>query len=187
MRVLRASYLRILSLVSCLALFLLLFPVLTQAADQSTTQSTKKSTASKAKATPTATPKSAKKKAHPRETLAVVTLTEDEALASFDAFTVDWMEKLRQTEDFQRTERMKIAESSEGFSAEYHGYLSHRYIVVKKTSSKDTPFVGILTYYQQTLRCVGKTREEAVRGPFQQAGTSQVSEIFRFTKGKWHY
>jgi hypothetical protein len=187
MHALRASYLRILSLVSCLAFFLLLVPALTQATDQPATQSTTKSKASKAKPATTVAPKAAKKKAAPKETVPVVTLTEDEALASFDTFTIDWMEKLRQTEEFQRTERMKVAESSEGFSAEYNGYLSHRYIVVKKTTSKDTPFVGILTYYQQTLRCVGKTREEAVRGPFQQAGTSQVSEIFRFTKGKWHY
>ncbi|MCS6925224.1 MAG: hypothetical protein NZ578_04900, partial [Candidatus Binatia bacterium] len=74
-----------------------------------------------------------------------------------------------------------------GVLAEYVGYLPHRYITVKKTSSKDTPFVGILTYYQQVMRSVGKTREEALKGPFQQAGTSQVSEIFRYTKGKWHY
>jgi hypothetical protein len=181
----RASYLRLLSLVSCFAFFLLLFPIRPQAAEQSTTPT--KSKASKAKPTTTAAPKAAKKKAAPKEAVAIVIPTEDEALASFDAFTLDWMEKLRRTEEFQRAERMKVAESSEGFAAEYNGYLSHRYIVVKKTTSKDTPFVGILTYYQQTLRCVGKTREEAVRGPFQQAGTSQVSEIFRFTKGKWHY
>jgi hypothetical protein len=71
--------------------------------------------------------------------------------------------------------------------AEYIGYLPHRYITVKKTSSKDTPFVGILTYFEKTLRCTGKNREEATRGPFQQVDTSQVAEIFRFTKGKWKY
>lgn len=154
-------------LVSFIAL--LRIPQLAFAADQAAVKTTNKPTKSKpAAAAPAA-------------------IAEDAALASFDAFTIEWMQKLAQTEDFQRTERVKITESAEGFSAEYIGYLPHRYITVKKTSSKDTPFVGILTYFEKTLRCTGKTREEAVRGPFQQVDTSQVAEIFRFTKGKWKY
>jgi len=58
---------------------------------------------------------------------------------------------------------------------------------VKKTEYRDTPFVGTLTYYERTLRCSGKTQEEALQGPFEQVGTSPVREIFRFTKGKWVY
>jgi hypothetical protein len=58
---------------------------------------------------------------------------------------------------------------------------------VKKTDSKETPFVGILTYFEKTMRCVGKTKEEALKGPFQPSDSKQVSEIFRFTKGKWMY
>jgi hypothetical protein len=114
-------------------------------------------------------------------------ITEDHALASFETFTVEWMMKLAQTEEFQRTQRMQVSQASEGFTAEYIGYIPHRYIVVKKTKSKDTPFVGILTYYEKILRCAGKTKEEAVKGPFNQADVRQVSEIFRFTKGKWVY
>ena len=72
-------------------------------------------------------------------------------------------------------------------SAEYVGYLPHRYLIVKKTGSTITPFIGILTYFEQTLQCVGKTREEALQGPWHQINTRQVSEIFRFTKGKWEY
>jgi hypothetical protein len=114
-------------------------------------------------------------------------ITQDHALASFETFTVDWMTKLAQTEEFQRTQRMQVSQASEGFTAEYIAYLPDRYIVVKKTASKDTPFVGILTYYEKVLRCVGKTKEEATKGPFNQADVRQVSEIFRFTKGKWVY
>jgi hypothetical protein len=184
MRTHGASYLRVLSLISCLTFLLLCFPPLPHAADQSTPQSASKP--KKAKSTAT-TKKSSKKKAKGKSSLAVVLVTEEDAQSSFDAFTVEWMDKLQRTEEFQRTERIKVIESAEGFLAEYMGYLPHRYVIVRKTSSKDTPYIGILTYYQQTMRCVGKTREEAVRGPFQQTGTSQVSEIFRFTKGRWHY
>ena len=114
-------------------------------------------------------------------------VTEDTALAAFDTFTIEWMKKLSQTEEFQRTNKVKVTQSPEGFLAEYIGYFPHRYITVKKTEAKDTPFVGILTYYEKTMRCTGKTKEEAVQGPFQSADSQQVSEIFRFTKGKWAY
>jgi hypothetical protein len=96
------------------------------------------------------------------------------------------MKKLAETEGFRKS-RAQVKQSLDGFSAEYTGYLPHRYIHVKKTESADTPYVGILTYYEKTLRCTGKTKEEALQGPFNQVDTSQVSEIFRFTKGKWVY
>ncbi|MBI3301332.1 MAG: hypothetical protein HYZ72_04545 [Deltaproteobacteria bacterium] len=165
---------RALVLCSCLALLVFLVPRFAAAADQSATTGA---------ATP---PKTKTAKAKPA-TPASAALTEDAALATFDAFTIEWMKKLTQTEEFHRTQTVKVTESAEGFAAEYVGYLPHRYIVVKKTSSPETPFVGILTYFEKTLRCVGKTREEALRGPFDQTATSQVSEIFRFTRGKWEY
>jgi hypothetical protein len=147
--------------------------------------SNKKSTKSKpATVTKTKAPnKEGKRKSLP----SAAAITQDHALASFETFTVEWMTKLAQTEEFQRTQRMQVNQASEGFTAEYIGYLPQRYIVVKKTASKDTPFVGILTYYEKILRCVGKTKEEATKGPVNQADTRQVSEIFRFTKGKWVY
>jgi hypothetical protein len=113
--------------------------------------------------------------------------TEDAALASFDVFTIEWMKKLSRAEEFRRTQDVKVTQSTEGFLAEYTGYLPHRYITIKKTESKDTPFVGILTYYEKTMQCAGKTKEEALQGPFQPAGSQQISEIFRFTRGKWEY
>ncbi len=117
---------------------------------------------------------------------AAVDVSEDAALASFDTFTIEWMKKLEETEQFQKT-KAKVTESPEGFSAEYTGYLPPRYTHVKKTESSDTPYVGILTYYEETLRSSGKTKEEALQGPFLHVEQTQVSEIFRFTKGKWEY
>src|SRR5205823_7096187 len=115
----------------------------------------------------------------------LIDLTEEAVQTSFDAFTIEWMKKLSDTEEFHRTQTVTVSESAEGFAAEYVGYLPHRYIIIKKTESKDTPFVGILTYYEKTMRCVGKTKEEALKGPFEASDSQQVSEIFRFTKGKW--
>jgi len=117
----------------------------------------------------------------------LIDLTEEAVQTSFDAFTIEWMKKLSDAEEFHRTKVITVSESAEGFAAEYVGYLPHRYIIIKKTESKDTPFVGILTYYEKTMRCVGKTKEEALKGPFEASDSQQVSEIFRFTKGKWVY
>jgi hypothetical protein len=156
-------------LLSILSLFFLSSVTFVSAAEQTTAASAKKP----------AKTKSTKKQAAP-------TLTEDVALASFETFTIEWMQKLAQTEDFHRTQA-KVSEAAGGFAAEYTGYLPTRYITIKKTSSSDTPFVGILTYFEKRLRCTGKTKEEAMKGPFDHVETNQVSEIFRFTKGKWVY
>jgi hypothetical protein len=114
-------------------------------------------------------------------------VTEETARASFDVFTQEWMNKMVEAEEFQRTKRVQVSETPEGFSAEYIGYLPQRTIEVKKTEYTDTPFVGTLMYQERTMRCLGKSKEEALRGPFQQVKTSPVREIFRFTKGKWEY
>lgn len=111
---------------------------------------------------------------------------EDRARASFDVFTRKWMQKLADTEDFQK-KRMNVTQTQAGFVAEYIGYLPHRYTTIKLTQLKETPFIGILTYYKKTMRSVGKTKKQAINGLFEHAETSQVSEIFRYTKGEWVY
>lgn len=109
------------------------------------------------------------------------------ARLSFALFTRVWMEKLIATEQFQRARQLTITETADGFVAEYTGYLPHRYTTVKATASPVTPFIGILSYYKKTMRSVGETKQQAMRGPFEQAGTSQVAEIFRYTAGEWVY
>lgn len=118
---------------------------------------------------------------------AVPKVDEATARATFETFAQEWMAKLAEAEEFQRTQRLKVTQDPDGFSAEYVGYLPQRFIEVKKTEYTDTPYVGTLTYYERTLRCTGKTKEQALQGPFEQVGTSQVREIFRFTRGKWVY
>lgn len=162
----------------CLLLFLVSPRV--AAEDQKSTAPTKQP----AKSSRVAANKPAKAKA---ATPPLVDLGEEAVQTSFDVFTIEWMKKLSDAEEFHRTQDVKVSQSPEGFAAEYVGYFPHRYIIVKKTDSKETPFVGILTYFEKTLRCVGKTKEEALQGPFQETGSQQVSEIFRFTKGKWVY
>jgi len=162
-----------------IALFFFLFaPVLSSAAEQPKKAPVAKQTAKKT------TGSSARSKA---ATKVAPQVDEGTVQASFETFTREWMAKLVEAEEFQRTKQVKVTESSEGFAAEYLGYLPERSIEIRKTEYKDTPFVGTLTYYERTLRCSGKSKEEALQGPYQQVKTSPVREIFRFTKGKWVY
>jgi hypothetical protein len=161
-----------------IALFVFLVaPALISAAEKPkkapTKQTAKKTTGSSARSKTT-------KKAVPQ-------VNEETARASFETFTQEWMAKLAEAEEFHRIKQVQVSESSEGFSAEYLGYLPERSIEIRKTEYADTPFVGTLSYQERTLRCIGKSKEAALQGPFQQVKTSPVREIFRFTKGKWVY
>jgi hypothetical protein len=48
-------------------------------------------------------------------------ITEESALATFDTFTIEWMQKLVQAEDFHKSQA-HVVEAPDGFAAEYVGY-----------------------------------------------------------------
>ncbi|MBM4256350.1 MAG: hypothetical protein FJ147_10670 [Deltaproteobacteria bacterium] len=163
---------------------LLLLPVAGEAAEKTTKKPVAKQVTAVKPAKQTT---KAKKPRGAAQAKAPVKFDEDTARTTFETFAREWMAKLAEAEEFQRAKKIKVTETPDGYSAEYIGYLPERSIQVRKTESTDTPFVGTLTYYERTLRCTGKTKEQAIQGPFEQVGTSPVLEIFRFTKGKWVY
>ena len=181
-----SSYLVILSL--CL----LAFSEVSHAADKkegkkATPKATRQSTPAPAK-TPRAKASTKSSKSSAKATPKTPPpLDEATVHSSFDVFAQEWMTKLAEAEEYHRTKQVKVTEGADGFTAEYLGYLPQRSIEIRKTEYKDTPFVGTLSYYERTLRSTGKTKEQALQGPFEQVGTSPVREIFRFTKGKWVY
>jgi hypothetical protein len=181
MKTVNTSWKRLFSLL-CITLLLLTVPTIVLAESQSKT-SVRKSTKAKSTKAKKTRSKASAKKAPP----VLVVIDEAVVQSSFDTFTQDWMKKLAEAEEYHRLELLKVSQSGESFSAEYIGYLPQRFIEVKKTTSEETPFIGTLTYYERTLRCIGKTKETAAQGPFEQVETTPVKEIFRFTKGKWVY
>ena len=168
-----------------ITLLLLAVPPLVLAESQSKT-SVRKSTKAKSTKAKTTKAKTTKSKATAKQAAPVV-IDEVVVQSSFETFTLDWMKKLAEAEEYHRQEQLKVSQNGEIFSAEYVGYLPQRFVAVKKTTSTETPFIGTLTYYERTLRCTGKTKEAATQGPFEQVETTPVKEIFRFTKGKWVY
>jgi hypothetical protein len=181
MKTVNTSWKRLFSLL-CITLLLLTVPTIVLAESQSKT-SVRKATKAKATKAKKTRSKASAKKAPP----ALIVIDEAVVQLSFDTFTQDWMKKLAEAEEYHRLELLKVSQSGESFSAEYIGYLPQRFIEVKKTTSRETPFIGTLMYYERTLRCTGKTKETAMQGPFEQVETTPVKEIFRFTKGKWVY
>ena len=116
----------------------------------------------------------------------VLTESEREAVAvqtSFDSFTAEWIsQRAKAQKAYHKVKKLK-----KGFSAEYVELLPRRFLKVKKTESEETPYIGILSYYKKTFRSTAKTKKAALEGPFVDLGTGSVSEIFRYSGGKWVY
>jgi hypothetical protein len=90
-------------------------------------------------------------------------------VTSFEAFSKSWISKLRSAAlKRPASERSRILDA---FETE-----------LRPTGSKQAPWIGILRYCQQRLRCTSAA--EATCSP---AASSIVTELFRYQGGKWVY
>lgn len=93
-----------------------------------------------------------------------------EVEASFSAFARTWLEKMRQAG------AAKIAPGGRRqIRAEFETEL-------RQTGNTRVPWLGILRYCEDTLRCTG-----AGSASCQVSKTTAVTEIFPFQGGKWRY
>jgi hypothetical protein len=112
-----------------------------------------------------------------------------QAEQSFLEFQKEWVKKLN-TEGKYGERNMRIEKSSGGgaeFIASYDVVKEPKSYQVKKTDQKATPYIGTLQYEIWTCSAMGKTQEEAQKGPFSCQPRSETTEIFRFTGSKWVY
>ena len=82
--------------------------------------------------------------------------------ASFRAFARSWIEKLRRTDAGGMTRR-RIPDALE--------------LELRPTGSKTAPYVGILRYCAETVRCAACASSKS----------TAVTEIFRYQDGVWVY
>jgi hypothetical protein len=87
--------------------------------------------------------------------------------ASFRAFARTWIGKMSKAKGAPGG-RKRIRDEFE--------------IELRPTGSKQAPWVGILRYCEETLRCTSASAASC-----QVSKTTAVSEIFRFQAGKWTY
>ncbi len=109
-----------------------------------------------------------------------------DAEVSFKLFNQHWMENL-----YSREAKNKAAvvckQVDDGFVAEYTGYSRAYSARTKKTDCRETPYIGILNYQEQTFVSRARTYEEAINGQFKLYQECPVTEIFSFSGGKWRY
>ena len=106
--------------------------------------------------------------------------------ASFKLFNQQWMEHLYNREEKSKA-NIACKKVDDAFVAEYTGYSRTFTGRTKKTDCKETPYVGILNYQEQTFVSRAKTYEEAINGQFKLLQECPVTEIFSFSGGKWRY
>jgi hypothetical protein len=106
--------------------------------------------------------------------------------ASFALFNQQWMEHLYSREEKSKA-NISCKKVDDSFVAEYTGYSRTYTGRTKKTDCKETPYVGILNYQEQTFVSRARTYEEAINGQFKLFQECPVTEIFSFSGGKWRY
>lgn len=112
--------------------------------------------------------------------------SEETANKLFADFVADWMKKLEGINNANRA-KLKIQAVDGGYSCCYVHYGPDREFWIKRTDSPVTPFVGFLRYSEKTLQKYGKTQEEVLQDVERVIAETPVTEIFRYSKGKWVY
>jgi hypothetical protein len=118
--------------------------------------------------------------------LSVACAAENEVEKSFQEFNEQWMENKYKREASNK-KNLTCKKVKDYYRAEYTGYSRTYSSIIKKTSSKETPYIGILSYKERKFASHAKTFEGALRGPFDFMYEYPVKEIFIFSNGEWRY
>jgi len=113
--------------------------------------------------------------------------TEEEAQAksSFEVFQLEWMKKVNSYGDYGQ-HNVKVETDGQGrFVASYRLIVPAEGSEVKSTGDKASPYVGVVKYEEQTFFSRADTPELAKQGPFKVEKEVIITEIFRYSKGKW--
>ncbi len=109
-----------------------------------------------------------------------------EAERSFVQFKEEWIEKLNKHCKHGK-EHADVQSNGEGFYVVQYSELAEPSFEIKETGVKESPYVGIIRYDRRTLSAQAPTREDALNGQFKTHSLQGVTEIFRYSKGKWIY
>jgi len=105
---------------------------------------------------------------------------------SFEKFANAWMAKLDRIGKMN-IRALNIMPDDQGFVGRYVCYGPECEFSIKETRSPETPFVGILRYREKHFLKKGETRQKTIQSAGMLTEKIPVTEIFRFTHGKWVY
>lgn len=108
-------------------------------------------------------------------------------LASFDGFSKSWMARLERVNQQNRQSLKPEPAANDRVIGRYIYYGPECIQEVRSTDSKATPYVGIIRYPQKVMEKEGETLKKMKAHPGTLASESQVTEIFRYTGGRWVY
>ncbi|UKL12989.1 hypothetical protein [Dissulfurimicrobium hydrothermale] len=115
-------------------------------------------------------------------------LSDDEIRQSFERFAKAWMAKLEAiSRENSKKIRLEPLERDGVYVGRYVCYGPECNISIKRTGSKETPYVGMIYYSEKQVLKKGPTRQDALNDPGTPIEEVPVTEIFRYTKGKWVY
>lgn len=107
------------------------------------------------------------------------------AEADFPAFCVSWMQRVSEREPYNRRS-IQWRRDQTGFEGEYVGYGTAERCEVKTGTPTGIP-VGKLVYREFRYRKSGASVEAAAQSAPVVIDVTEITEIFRYTSGKWVY
>ncbi|MAE93956.1 MAG: hypothetical protein CL910_04795 [Deltaproteobacteria bacterium] len=105
----------------------------------------------------------------------------EKAEASFDRFARGWMKKMERAEASNRAQA-RPTRLGRGWQLRYRAYGGALRTRLRSTGHAAAPFVGVLSYDEEEMVC-----ENARADRCRIAGTTPVTEIFRYQNGRWVY
>jgi hypothetical protein len=109
---------------------------------------------------------------------------DDKVTSDLRAFCKKWMGFLEKRESDNRR-GVKWQQKAPGVSGTFVGYSTDYDCIMKERSSNGTP-VATIVYREYLYTAEGPTQSEALLKPTVVEAT-EVTEIFRYTKGEWVY
>jgi hypothetical protein len=106
---------------------------------------------------------------------------QNRAQAAFEQFAADWMTKVRALEAHNRANPQVQSGASEPVVT-YRGYAEGYALELRPTGHAKAPWVGLLRYTELLYSCRSVAADDC-----SVASTVPVTEIFRYTNGRWAY
>jgi len=104
--------------------------------------------------------------------------------AAFHSFCAEWMQKLQAREHHNIT-NIKWHTSNGKVEGSFVGY-TREHVCAEKTGTDAVP-VGTITYREVRYEKHGNSIAEAELSPARPVETTEITEIFRYSNGRWIY
>jgi hypothetical protein len=113
-------------------------------------------------------------------------VADPQVAGAFTTFCASWMEKLAARE-VHNVQQIQWRENGVAVEGDYVGYSKEHKCDLKAPQDKKGVPIGKVSYRELLYRKRGGSKEEATAGSAEIVEITEVTEIFRYDKGKWIY